>query len=84
MEGTRRDDPWYEGDEVEQGDLLTDCPVFLPPDDLPMRLTPDAMIGAEFDWQTRDLVVTSPSCDSQGFARYFMRVGLPVDIPPLA
>ena len=29
--------PWFElasGDDLEQGDILDDCPVFLPPDEL--------------------------------------------------
>ena len=60
------DYPWYvlvTGDEVEQGDIFTDCPVFLPPDDLPTELTPDTDLDAVFDWQTRDVVVISQTCD---------------------
>jgi hypothetical protein len=54
--------PWFgivDGDEIEQGDILEGCPVFLPPNDL--------VIGAEttakFVWQRQDLIVMSQSCD---------------------
>jgi len=33
--------PWFgivDGDEIEQGDILEGCPVFLPPNDLVSRL----------------------------------------------
>jgi hypothetical protein len=58
------DYPWYmsiEGDDIEQGDIFEDCPVFLPPSDL--------MVGdrvpnnSKFTWITRDLIVMSQSCD---------------------
>jgi hypothetical protein len=29
--------PWFDvanGDDLEQGDILEDCPIFLPPDDI--------------------------------------------------
>jgi hypothetical protein len=54
--------PWFgivDGDDIEQGDILEGCPVFLPPNDL--------VIGAEttvkFIWQRQDLIVMSQSCD---------------------
>ncbi len=54
--------PWFgivDGDDIEQGDILEGCPVFLPPNDL--------VIGAEttarFVWQRQDLIVMSQSCD---------------------
>ena len=53
--------PWYdlisEDDEIQQGDLLEDCPVFTPPAD------PDLDGTANVVWVPRDLVVMSQSCD---------------------
>jgi hypothetical protein len=54
--------PWYAttaGDDILQGDILEDCPVFLPPADL--AGTPPA--SAMLRWETRDLIVMSQSCD---------------------
>ena len=54
--------PWYattSGDDIQQGDILEDCPVFLPPADL--AGTPPA--SAVLRWETRDLIVMSQSCD---------------------
>ncbi len=54
--------PWYaitSGDNIQQGDVLEDCPVFLPPADL--AGTPPA--SATLRWETRDLIVMSQSCD---------------------
>lgn len=59
------DYPWYQivsGAELEQGDILESCPVFLPRADLS---------GAEdevvlFDEELRDVMVLSQSCDLVG------------------
>jgi hypothetical protein len=54
--------PWFEaisGDELKQGDILENCPVFIPPTDL---ATSDRA-NARFTWEERDLVVLSQSCD---------------------
>lgn len=54
--------PWFssvEGDELEQGDIIENCPVFAPPADL----QPDKAETAEFKWELRDLIVMSQSCD---------------------
>ena len=43
--------PWYtdiQGDEIEQGDLFEDCPVYLPTDDALEHGIVD------FDWEERD------------------------------
>ena len=101
--------PWYglaEGDELQQGDVLMDCPTFRP------------TAANEFEEISTDVVILSQSCDlandkleivqvcpifrldelgtkvrilppyrehlAQAFARFFMRVGLPVDVPPFA
>ena len=54
--------PWFgvvEGDDLEQGDILEGCPVFLPPNDLVVG----AEATAKFVWQRQDLIVISQSCD---------------------
>ena len=57
--------PWYglaEGDEIEQGDILERCPVFVPPKDLTLNaVTKESK--AIFEWQEPDLIVISQSCD---------------------
>ena len=54
--------PWYHvvgGDDVQQGDILQNCPVFSPQsDDLD---NPNAR--AYFDWEERDVIVLTQSCD---------------------
>ena len=57
----RADYPWFsvvEGDDLEQGDIFENCPVFVPPDDL----SPTADT-AEFDCQTQNVILLSQSCD---------------------
>lgn len=56
--------PWYasvEGDEIQQGDIVMDCPIFTPPSDL--QFDPDST--TVFDWEERDVVVMSQSCDME-------------------
>ena len=56
--------PWYRtvrGGDIEQGDILDGCPVFLPPDDLDLDETLAA--PAAFRWEQRDVIVMSQSCD---------------------
>src|SRR5437879_437057 len=56
------DYPWYrltQGTDLAQGDLLERCPVFLPPDDLAANPLSEAV----FEWQERDPIVMSQSCD---------------------
>lgn len=57
--------PWFgvvEGDEIEQGDILEGCPVFLPPKDLAVAaVTKESK--ATFRSEELDLVVMSQSCD---------------------
>jgi hypothetical protein len=55
--------PWFgviDGDDIEQGDILEGCPVFLPPEDLAVSAAP---ASATFAWNERDLIVMSQSCD---------------------
>jgi hypothetical protein len=56
---------WFgivEGDELEQGDILDGCPIFLPPEDLALKAA-DKLTDAQFQWNDRDLIVMSQSCD---------------------
>lgn len=56
------DYPWYasiNNDEIEQGDIFEDCPVFLPPEDLDVT----SLDEATFEWEERDLIVMSQTCD---------------------
>jgi hypothetical protein len=55
--------PWFgvvNGDQIEQGDIFENCPVFLPPDEINLAAEKPA---AEFKWEDRDLIVLSQSCD---------------------
>jgi hypothetical protein len=51
-----------DGDDIEQGDILEGCPVFLPPNDLVIGAI-GAETTAKFAWQRQDLIVMSQSCD---------------------
>jgi hypothetical protein len=54
--------PWFQivrGADLEQGDILESCPVFLPRADEPSA-EPDTIF---FDEELRDVIVTSQSCD---------------------
>jgi hypothetical protein len=54
--------PWYRavrGDDIEQGDILEGCPVFLPPDDLAEAPLTEAV----FRWEELDVIVMSQTCD---------------------
>ena len=56
--------PWFgviEGDELEQGDILESCPVFLPPPDLDVHA--ERPTNATVQWKEQDLIVMSQSCD---------------------
>ena len=56
--------PWYclvGGDELEQGDILENCPVFSPPSNLTLNSLEDA--EADFTWEERDVIIMSQSCD---------------------
>lgn len=59
--------PWYarvRGTNLSQGDLLDDCPIFLPPSDLAEApLAEDSVAEAAFEWIEDNVVVMSQSCD---------------------
>ena len=55
--------PWYclvSDDELEQGDILEDCPVFSPPPNLRPNFLED---DVDFTWERRDVIIMSQSCD---------------------
>jgi hypothetical protein len=57
--------PWFSivsGDELEQGDILENCPVFHPPEDLTLEAE-IKLNDAKFQWNDRDLIIMSQSCD---------------------
>jgi len=54
--------PWYTGvtgDEIEQGDILENCPIFMPSD----TVSPTDQAEAVFNWEMRDVILLSPSSD---------------------
>jgi len=57
--------PWFgivKGNEIEQGDLLEDCPVYFPNEELAGFL--DVHVSESvFEWEERDTVVMSQTCD---------------------
>lgn len=62
------DYPWYdsvEGDDIQQGDILENCPVFLMPSDfeIPSSGEEDAEEIGVIDWEERDVIIMSQSCD---------------------
>lgn len=58
--------PWYclvDSDELKQGDILEDCPVFSPPSNLTPNFLKDSEAEAVFEWEERDVIIMSQSCD---------------------
>ena len=54
--------PWYgvvSGDELQQGDILQDCPFFSP---ISINLD-DPQTRSEFQWEQRDAIILTQSCD---------------------
>jgi hypothetical protein len=59
------DYPWFgviDGDDMEQGDIVENFPVFLPPDDLVVDVKGQPSTTT-FNWREQDLIVMSQSCD---------------------
>jgi hypothetical protein len=57
--------PWFgviDGDDIEQGDIVENFPVFLPPDDLVVDAKGQPS-STTFKWKEQDLIVMSQSCD---------------------
>jgi hypothetical protein len=56
------DYPWYaavQSTALEQGDVFEGCPVFVPPTDL----ADGALDATTFEWDERDLIILTQSCD---------------------
>ena|SRR3990172_9012592 len=54
--------PWYaevSGDALKQGDILRNCPVFRPPENLASTASP----SSEFTCENRDVIILSQTCD---------------------
>jgi hypothetical protein len=65
MVGNIPEYPWFgvvDGDDLEQGDIVDSCPVFLPPNDLVVSAQAKPS-SAAFIWKEQDLIVMSQSCD---------------------
>jgi|SRR5665213_592244 len=59
------DYPWFaviDEDDIEQGDIVENFPVFLPPDDMVVD-TKGQPSSTTFKWKEQDLIVMSQSCD---------------------
>ena len=55
--------PWYSlvnGYELEQGDILENCPVFSPPANLTLN---SLEAVTDFIWEQQDVIIMSQSCD---------------------
>ncbi len=55
--------PWYclvSGLELEQGDILENCPVFSAPANLTLNSSQEI---ADFTWEQQDVILMSQSCD---------------------
>ena len=60
------DYPWYEivsGDELQQGDILENCPVFILPSEVPFASASAGSKLYEVPFEGRDVIVVSQSCD---------------------
>jgi len=63
--------PWFaeiQGDVLEQGDLLMDCPIFVAPDDLDIDALErehgdEPLQRVAFEFRRFDVIVMSQSCD---------------------
>jgi hypothetical protein len=66
MAGGTQTYPWFdvpEGDDIEQGDIFEQFPVFLLPTNLPVASNTNDPVKVEIDWGTHDVIVMSQSCD---------------------
>jgi len=56
--------PWFrpvvEGDEIQQGEIVESCPIFLPPPDLDIQKQLDSYT---LKYEERDVIVMTQSCD---------------------
>lgn len=59
-------DEWFEvceGNDLQQGDILHQCPVFRPPPGLDLAALEGNDAEVEFAWEKQDAIVISQSCD---------------------
>ena len=57
---------WYEivnGDDIQQGDILKNCPVFMLPSEVSLDLSDPTGKPYEVPFQDRDVIVLSQTCD---------------------
>ena len=55
---------WYElvkGDDLMQGDLIDDCPVFRPPENIDWPIKEGEAV--DMPWESQNVIVMSQSCD---------------------
>jgi hypothetical protein len=60
--------PWYqlvsgEQEEIKQGDILENCPVFLLPENLAEIAKEKLKITTKVEWREQDVIIMSQSCD---------------------
>src|SRR4030043_1200417 len=62
------DYPWYHivsGDEIQQGDILDNCPVFILPPALSIEESSATSQPYEIPFEGRDVIVMSQTCDME-------------------
>jgi len=60
------DYPWYDivsGDDIQQGDILENCPVLILPSKLPFDLPTTPSQSYDVPFEGRDVIVVSQTCD---------------------
>lgn len=60
------DYPWYEivsGDDIQQGDILENCPVFIIPSEVSLEPSKTGTKPYELPFEARDVIVMSQTCD---------------------
>ena len=60
--------PWYDivkGEELQQGDIIRQCPIFRIPEVVLQSITSDSTseIAPEIEFESRDVIIMSQSCD---------------------
>ncbi|MCK5269366.1 MAG: hypothetical protein KAJ46_01225 [Sedimentisphaerales bacterium] len=60
------DYPWYEivnGNEIKQGDIIDNCPVFIIPQNLTADISSIETEGSEIKYEEQNVIVMSQTCD---------------------
>jgi len=66
FEGNILNYPWYKivhGDEIKQGDIIENCPVFYVPEELALDSTEIERQEFEIGFEERNVIVLSQTCD---------------------